>query len=292
MTDPRESFRSFAPNPVAVNRIVRRAVRTMNHPPRPRRFPFAILLLPAGVVAAAFLWLRAPEPRPLGAERTVALADVVTLDVQGEGTLLGEASQARITWESGELAVEVRPDRGVNLRVETDEGTATVVGTGFVVTRDALGTRVDVRHGTVAVDCVDGHSSRLEAGGSTTCLPVRAAGLLARARALEAGGAPLPDVLAALDAGLRSGARGVAQGELAARRIRVLATLGRVDEAAVAADTFLAGSETYRRAEVLALALDLAVRRGDCARVITLAATADSADTAVRAALSACPQIP
>ena len=46
-----------------------------------------------------------------------------------------------------EVALEVSPDRGVYLGVYTEEATVVVIGTGFDVRRDPLGTSVEVRHG-------------------------------------------------------------------------------------------------------------------------------------------------
>ena len=63
----------------------------------------------------------------------------VTLDFQGQGVLAGTERAPRLTWETGTLKVEVEPNQGIDLQVTTREAEVRVVGTGFSVTRDALG---------------------------------------------------------------------------------------------------------------------------------------------------------
>ncbi len=304
MNEHDEALRAAAeaaePSEIAVARLVRRAERTLDTPPPPRRR--APLLLAALGVAGALAALLATSRAlsPTAAPATVALAAEtptllpvggdVSLVYTGRGALGGGVVRPRIAWEAGELAVEVVPERGVDLVVETPEGTATVVGTGFTVTRDALGTRIAVRHGTVAVRCRDGREARLGAEDALLCLPVRAAGMLARARALETAGADPADVLQALDAGLRlEPDGGPVRAELAARRIGTLAALGRDEEASAAADAWLASGETLRRDEVRALAARLALRRGDCpAALAALAAGSAPLDAGATIALADC----
>jgi hypothetical protein len=311
MTEHDEALRASAeaaePTQIAVARLVRRAKRTLDtrgHAPGvgrgTYRFAFVSVLGLAGLLVAGALLYRRESPPP----QTVALAadtpthlpvggDVALL-YAGRGALDGGAARPRITWEAGELTVEVVPERGVDLVVETPEGTASVVGTAFTVTRDALGTRIAVRRGTVAVQCRDGREARLGAERSLVCLPVRAAGMLARARALEAASAEAADVLEALDAGLRLDPEGgPVRAELAARRIRVLEALRRDDDAAAAADAWLASGETLRRDEVRALAIGLALRRRDCETATAVSASAPPPlDAGAAIALADCTQDP
>lgn len=163
-----------------------------------------------------------------------------------------------IHWEAGTLAIDVTPNRGIDLVVETDEGSVQVVGTAFAVTRDALGTHVSVDRGHVRVSCVAGTERALGAGDETTCLPLRAAAWLGRAQALLVAGQPTDDVLDAITHGLALAAPAdPASGELVALRIRVLVDAGRYPEALAAAYAYLASGAATRRGEVEALAAEL-----------------------------------
>lgn len=292
--DPFEiAAESAEPSEVAVARVIRRAEKTLDAPQRRRPAPWlagGIGALAGAVVVAVLLWPDSPvTERTLRAEAPVPaqIGEDVALRYAGRGTVAGDATHPRLHWEAGALEVEVTPGKNIDLQVETAEGTATVVGTGFVVNRDALGTRVDVRHGIVAVSCQDGRAAHLTAGQSLTCLPVRASGLLARARALAAAGASGEDVLDTLDAGLRIAESGPIRGELAARRIEALAAVGRHEEALAAASAWLAGGDEVRRDEVRALAVGLALDVHDCGQARTLADGATLAEP-LASSLTAC----
>ncbi|MDP2312392.1 MAG: FecR domain-containing protein [Pseudomonadota bacterium] len=305
MSDFDDALRAAAeagePTELATARLIRRAERTLDAPARPvRRAPLVLVGVAAGAALTLFgVWAATPAPRPAEpvalTSSTPTLLPVgsdVALTYAGRGELVGGPARPRIAWESGELVVEVVPERGVDLVVETPEGTAAVVGTGFTVTRDALGTAVHVRHGTVAVRCHDGREARLGADQSIVCLPVRASGMMARAKALDDAGAAPSLVLDALDAGLRLHPDdGPIRAELAARRIRTLARLGRDDEAAAAA-AWLAGDEALRRDEVRGLATGLALRRDDCATALSLSEPLPPLDAPTLIALAACAEPP
>jgi ferric-dicitrate binding protein FerR (iron transport regulator) len=273
----------FEPSELAVARLSRRAAATLDRP-RPSRRPMYAGFAALSVAAAALLFALRPTVTvsALAADTatTMQVSDDVALSYAGRGEVTTDGAHPRVSWELGTLDVEVTPNRGVDLVIETPEATVRVIGTGFTVARDALGSAVDVRHGIVAVRCGDGREGQLTAGQSMTCLPVRAAGMLARAKALAAGGAADADVLVALDAGLRLDASPPVRAELSARRIRTLSALGRDEEAAAAASAWLAGDETIRRAEVEDLAFAVAMRRADCATATRLAKTEAQAATA------------
>lgn len=164
-------------------------------PARRPLWPVGVVVLAAAAAVGVVLW---PAPPLAGALRSGSLTREVELEVDGTGRVDGTARALLLAWDAGTLGVEVEPDRGVQLAVETDEARVEVVGTGFVVARDPLGTRVDVRHGRVRVTC-DG-TFELTEGASHTCLPRSAAGRLGRVRMLQAAGAAdlLPEITAAL----------------------------------------------------------------------------------------------
>jgi ferric-dicitrate binding protein FerR (iron transport regulator) len=165
--------------------------------------------------------------------------------------------------------VEVVPDRGVRLSVETPEAEVRVVGTGFTVERDALGTRVEVRHGRVEVDCGAEVTRLLREGDTVTCLPRTAGGLLGRALALQAQNAPGEEILSVLERALALPDVSTSHAdELGAHRVRVLLSLHRDAEALEAARRYLGGAPGLRRQAVERYAATAAVRLGGCATVV------------------------
>ena len=189
----------------------------------------------------------------------------VALSYTGSGTVGGTSDAPRITWDSGLLNVEVTSDKGVRLAVTTKEAEVRVIGTGFSVTRDALGTRVDVRHGHVEVDCGDEATRALTAGAGVTCLPRSAAGLLGRARALQAANAPAADALEALDRGLAVvGPQPAVRDELNARRVSALYALARHGDAIDAARAYVSAGGGTRQAEMVQIAAASAQALGGC----------------------------
>lgn len=233
----------------------------------------------AGVAAVvAVVWsLRPVEPVPVerhidttaqvgpAAVETVAVGDDVRVDVRGQGTVTGTPKDVQVGLVGGKLSVEVTPEQGIQLAVRTDEATVRVIGTGFDVTRDALGTMVEVRHGRVQVDCTDGASTLITAGESRLCLPGTAAGMLGRARALQDGGAAPEVVGDAVQRGLSMASEGPVRAELRNVQLGVEVRAGRTDAALTLAEDMLRSGETLRRAETLQLAARLRVLAADCA---------------------------
>jgi hypothetical protein len=217
-----------------------------------------VVLGPALIAAGAVALLMLPERQreiTLDASSDVVRyewSDQVELRLEGHGVATGTAQDVLVTWETGTVWVEVEPQSGTSLSVVTDEAEIWVVGTAFSVTRDALGATTTVQHGTVAITCDDGWKGKLTAqDGPHTCWPVRPAALLGRADALLERGAPTELVLATLDRGLAVAERGTStEGELLARRVRVRASMGQVQEAVADAERYLASGERSRRAEV------------------------------------------
>lgn len=249
------------PRPGAIERLKQTA---------PRRRPLRWLrLTPIPLVAAvAFVTLWALRPPPPLSELLSAtipterrLTEALRLDYEGSGAVEGVELAPHIRWEVGRLGVELEPHRGVALTVETDEGEVAVLGTAFSVTRDALGTRVAVTRGRVRVSCREAAPIELGAGDEVECLPLRAAGWLGRAQALNRAGRPLEDVREAIDRGLNLATPGdPVAGELVALRIYALLQAGLYPEALSAAEAYLASGAAPRRAEVEALAAELRAR--------------------------------
>ena len=195
-----------------------------------------------------------PEPRPVG--------DAVRLSPNGTGTVSGTERSPTIVWTSGTIGVDVDPGRGIGLTVSTREAEVRVIGTVFEVTRDALGTTVDVTRGTVAVTCAAGADHVLEADQRTTCLPTTAPGLLGRANELKRAGAPWADVLATVEAALPQ-ATGPFLGELVAVQAEALGALGRHGEARAAADRYL-GLGGPRVVDLLRIGANAALAERGC----------------------------
>jgi hypothetical protein len=205
----------------------------------------------------------APEAAPLqgrldaSAQATWDGTPGVRLVYTGAGEIGGTAQAPRLQWRRGSLRVEVDPAEHLALEVHTEEGRVRVLGTIFTVERDALGTRVSVERGHVAVDCAGGASSELTAGGAGECLPATAPGLLGRARHLLEAGAPTALVIDALDRGQALAGPETFDGrELQALRVRALLQAGDTPGACAAAATYpgvRGGGDDARVAELAAL---------------------------------------
>jgi hypothetical protein len=276
----------------AVDRVRSRVDATLERR-RPARRPAPLLILGGAmaVVAVALAWPRDPRVEAvLTAAATSAPTPEVHLAWDGEGALSGTRYAPRIAWSRGQVEVEVEPERDVDLVVETPEAMITVVGTVFTVTRDRLGTRVDVSRGTVDVVCQGLEPVRVTAGGSTTCLPVRGAELLGRARLLQAQGASGTDVLDTIERGLERQASGPIRSELLALEVAQLASAGRDREALDKADEYLASGDPLRRSDVRRLAARIALREHGCARALAYLEAQISEDPSEedRAAAAAC----
>jgi hypothetical protein len=220
--------------------------------PRPRGISlspaFALLLL------VTLRFADVPLSMELTGKSETSLTDDVVVSADGNGRATGVHRRPVIEWQSGTVHVEVTPGAGVDLRVETREASIHVVGTGFDVTRDVLGTRTEVQHGRVEVRCGTDAPLFLDAGDGHTCEPVSAAGMLARARALGAGEAALDAISRGL---LLATDDPAASQELEALRVRFLVDLRRFDEAVRAADAFLSKAPRARTDEVRALVAPL-----------------------------------
>lgn len=228
--------------------------------------PLSLLLLAAGLLA---WYLRPPTEDPVllsldGDANAVEVGEHVHLVASGSGAAGGTDRRPRLRWDRGRLDVDVDHGEGIDLRVQTPEAAVRVVGTSFTVRRDIMGTQVDVARGEVEVACVGDGPRRVTAGESVWCWPARPAGLLGRARALQARGSSPGEVLATLDAIDARDADALVAGETLALRFEMFRAMGRDDEALAAATDYVDGGHDQRAAELAAAALALQLGRGDC----------------------------
>jgi ferric-dicitrate binding protein FerR (iron transport regulator) len=265
---PRLDRAAFAllvqPRPHAAERVTRRVMARVLAGRAPRRVravvPRALAVATLLVASFLFFGVRSGERAlavPLASATPIDrnLTPEVDLSFQGTGEASGTRLAPRIRWDAGTLALDVEPNAGIALTVETPDGRAEVRGTTFSVTRDDFGTSVTVVHGSVAVTCLDGRAGLLGAGASLVCEPVRAAGMLSRAHALRDAGADPATLLAAIDRGLSLVSPGDAtRAELLALRLDVLVGAGRNAEALAAAEAYLAEGHGPRTADVTAWA--------------------------------------
>ncbi len=270
----------------ALEAQVRAGARPARRAPRIAMATGALALAAAALVA---VWPAPRVDRPLD-HGHADLGALVQVEADGAGTVSGTPTAMALTWTSGTLSVEVEPHRGVQLAVSTPEGEVRVVGTGFTVTRDALGTAVAVRHGKVAVSCARGESRAIEAGEALTCLPTTSAGALARVLALR-GTLDAKGQLAEVDDALAlPGGADATRAELHALRAGALLESGAEAEALTEAEATLALPGVTRADELHRLAARLRLRHDDCAGALphlrALAASGTLGDDAP--ALTAC----
>jgi ferric-dicitrate binding protein FerR (iron transport regulator) len=245
------------PTPAEIAQLEERVTSSLVRPRRaPRRWPF--LLVPALVAAGvALVCWRAPRPldRALSADSPtpIEVSHDVRLRYTGAGRLSGTDRQPVIAWTLGRLEVEVTPGSGVHLAVLTQDARADVVGTRFSVERDALGTRFAVEEGRVAVSCLGadpGEPAEIAARAARLCLPGTPAGLLGRARALEAGGDQAGAEVAMALGLVQAQPDEPARGELLALALRLRLARGDEAGAIAAARAYLAGEFPARAVEI------------------------------------------
>ncbi len=243
---------------------------------RPSRSPrgrgwgraLAAALVVALVLGLALFGVRASRPLNLALVapewRERALGQEIALRFRGRGLAQGAPEALTITWEEGTISLDVTPDRGLHLRVQTPEAEVTVVGTRFDVTRDGLGTEVIVQEGRVSALCSDGTARFLTAGGRLRC-PRSAAAALGCARALILQGAAAEERLEMVQRGLsRPDVEEAVRDELVLLQVQTLDELGRVREALERAELALASGSPPRWKALTSIAARLRVSSGDC----------------------------
>lgn len=242
---------------------------------RHRRFAWGLGAVAAAAVVAFVLLPHGPPPaQPLerdlvqsGSGRDIVLLEGVNLRVEGSGSVGGTTRHPVLSWDQGALGVEVTPGAVEGLAVHTAEGTVHITGTAFSVTRDALGTHVDVHRGSVDVACTDQPAQALTEGDGTTCLPTTAGGLLGRAHALEDQDADTGLVVQTLEHAAARSPSGALAHEICLGRGLGLRKLKRIGEAQVVVAACLDGQAGGRQQDLMLLAVELAIQAEDCGAV-------------------------
>lgn len=265
-----------APPPEAAARVRARLEAPLAAPTRWRRRAAAA----AGALLLA-AWLLWPSPAPLdvalSAELPAPTTEGLQLDVSGDGQLQGTVEAPRVLWREGDLGLtSERP-----FELETREALVRGQRARLTLRRDPLGTHLSLLEGEATLRChLDGDEQIVRSGGAASCLPVSAEGLLARARALHAGGAAPEALLPELERAERL-ADGPLLAELRAWRVELLARAGDPRALPQARD-WLAQGHQLRREAILRIAAGLALRAEGCdgARPFLSELAADDPDAA------------
>jgi len=166
-----ESYRELtAPTDADVQALYERVRATGT----PKRHRTRAVLAGALVAAAALFAITLPGPEPVDmplTDASVALGDFVRVDASGHGAVVGQDRTWDLTWDEGAIHVDVVPDQGVALSVNTPDAKVTVVGTVFDVTKDIHGTAVRVARGKVRVECTRGPTHLVTGGHDVRCRP-------------------------------------------------------------------------------------------------------------------------
>jgi hypothetical protein len=265
---PQEAFRAYARATEVDALAARRIHAAVRAGPRRSRWRWALCAVPAvALAAAALLWGKSPPPP----EPAVLPIPHVALHMGGEGRLEGTEQAPIVSWSAGTLEVEVTPQQGVDLTIETPEATIRVVGTAFVVERERYATRVVVQEGTVRLTCTDGTARPVTAGQEQTCLPTEPLQLLLRLTELYQAGAPAEVRLASAAAGLERAVPGdPLRAEILAHHTRAAADSGQIERALASAEEYLASGGGPRRPELLSFVARTRYAREQCAAVSAL----------------------
>ncbi|MCT8002692.1 FecR family protein [Sphingomonas sanguinis] len=128
--------------------------------PHNRRRPLTAIAVAASLALVAIgtvqdwpTWLRADERTATGERRTITLADgsLVQLDTQSAIAVDFNANRRVVRLLAGKAAFSVARDAKRVFIVETAEGSATALGTRFLVSRSDIGANVTVTEHTVRV---------------------------------------------------------------------------------------------------------------------------------------------
>ncbi len=220
----------------------------------------ASLALVLAAAGGGAWWLARPTNRPLDhlleAEqlRSSSILPELALRYQGTGRVLGTERLPQVRWVLGRIELRLTPGSGLALELETAEARVRVVGTRFVVERDARGTRVEVQEGQVQVRCLGANGAAppidLQVGQERSCLPSSPSGLLGRARMLQQLG-QLPEAEQAVEQGLAlAPTEAPARGELLALAMELRLARGDERAALQAAAAYLAEGYPARQAEI------------------------------------------
>lgn len=199
-----------------------------------------------GAAAVVVMRARAPAPvasglQALSGPAAVHLTDDVRLTYEGEGWVSGTERDLLLTWDVGQLTVQVEPDQGVELQVATPEGSVWITGTAFTINRDKVqGTDVEVLRGQVKVQCIRGEEVFLDPGQQHHCQPIDPDMLLKQAIGLVRDQADPQQILGVADLGLQECRQGCgdSQAGLMRYRIQALYALERYDEALLAIQAY------------------------------------------------------
>jgi len=250
------------PSDAEIQRVRRKAMEQLSQ----RRRPMVWALIPAAVATAAVVaWLAWPQvetPQPLASADSWSQADArpgVQLAFHGQGQV---SSPSVVSWEQGELKVEVEPERGIEFRVETAEASIRVVGTVFSVERSSLGTSVTVERGEVEITCQNEPTHAVTAGEDWLCLRSPAAALH---WADNHQNGTTADVLQVLERGLARSVLGdPVHDELEVLRIQTLFSAGQHRQASSAANERLDRGAQHRATEVRQIAARTAMALDGC----------------------------
>lgn len=260
------------PGHPAVEQRVRNRI-SQQRPASRRRLVMGTVALCVAVCLVAVLWGRdvsLEEPLRSEAQHTTFnLIPSVEVVFQGTGNVSGTRQNPTVDWHYGDINFDVATGSEVALIVRTREGEFRPLGTVFRVERNALGTQVMVERGRVQVDCVDETHTIVGAGDKATCLPISAAGMLARARAQQRADASPAEVLQTAELALqaKSPPKGAVRGELLVVQMYALMDLKRLNEALTTADQYLDSGYATREAEVRSHAARMAFELSDCEKV-------------------------
>ena len=187
------------------------------------------------------------------APQTVNITPHIRAEVLGAIQVTGTQRSPDLVLQ-GRAEIDVTPGTVDDFVLHTDAAVIRVIGTRFSVeTTD--GTAVRVSRGRVGVVCLAGVPQPgglfLDAGADVTCPTPTPSGMLVYAQRLRDQGASPSAVLDAAEAGLRMRAEQPAlRDALQVIRIQALLAVGRHDEAAAEARTYLASGATVLLDEV------------------------------------------
>jgi hypothetical protein len=235
-----------------------------------RGVPKTPVLLGLLAVAAVLCLMALPNstPRAVVLEHAQAESVVAGLTAWSDGHVVGsvEGGKVALTVTEGFLALNVDPERSLQVTVETDDAWVFVQGTRFTVTRGPSGTLVEVGRGRVEVRCrALGSRHIVTGGGRISCLRSAGLGLGLALGQREVGAAELA-LTTTGEAVALSDHAGATWAALVGLQVELLLDLNRVGQALEAAALTLGGPVELHR-DSWTRAARAGLGRGGCSKV-------------------------
>lgn len=237
---------------------------TLMHRKRQKKLYYQYLmpaLLPVLTIALIPFFINKPIDQTFNGSIDLNL-EHVTINGNGQGEISGKDNQLTIAWNIGQISVEVEPEKGVNLSIQTPDALVNVIGTKFTVDCSEKGTALSVEQGKVEFICHNLESNSIASKQSDICYKSAGTALVQARDFLDEGLATL--AIEATNKGLSLEPGEAVKEELNAVKILAFSSIDE-EQALPLAKSYLQSKSQLRRDEILSITSRLALKYEGCA---------------------------